>query len=147
MNIKAIIFDWIGTLYGRESGVYSFSERVLKELSEKYQLGLISQARFGVDQRRGEIAKSGLENYFAYIQVTEIKSDETYSEMIKQMQLNANEVAIIDDRVIRGVKIGNQLGCVTYWVEKGEFPHEHPNEETGQPTQRINTVEDLVELL
>lgn len=47
-------------------------------------------------------------------------------------------------RVVRGIKIGNKLGCITCWIQKGKYSHELPNKETGKPTYKINSVEELV---
>jgi len=63
------------------------------------------------------------------------------------MEMTPATTAIVDDRTVRGIQIGNQLGCRTYWIQTGEYAHEMPNEETGEPTARINSIEDLLELL
>ncbi len=144
MAIRAIIFDWIGTLYDRERGAYPFSEEVLINLRDKgYVLGLISQARFGVEKREEEIIVSGLKMYFDQVIATTEKTDRLYLQCIESMGFTPKEVAIVDDRIKRGIAAGNRIGCQTYWIQTGEWSHEKPDNETGEPTRKINSVEDL----
>ncbi len=147
-NIKGIIFDWKGTLaINSNDGLFSYSEEVVEKLSTNYKLSLISIAGFGIDNRRTEIEKSGLTRYFNNIIIDTIKTKEQYLECMEKMRTAPENTLIVDDRAIRGIKIGNQLGCQTYWIKNGKYAHELPNEETGQPTKIINSVEDLLELL
>lgn len=145
--IEGIIFDWIGTLYERNKGPFPFSEKVLRELKKKYKLGLISLAKHDRDNREKEIKDSGLDKYFNFIMIDNTKYPYHYKLCMNQMKTTPENTAIVDDRVIRGIKIGNELGCQTYWIQKGEYEKELPNKETGEPTFRINSVEDLLTLL
>ena len=54
---------------------------------------------------------------------------------------------MVGDRAYREIKFGNKLGCKTYWINKGKWADQLPNEETGQPDYVISSVEDLLELL
>ena len=48
--VKAIIFDWVGTLFERFRTPYSFSEEVLRGLKQRYKLGLVTLAGQGRQQ-------------------------------------------------------------------------------------------------
>ena len=145
--IEGIIFDWIGTLYERNKGPFPFSEKVLRELKKKYKLGLISLAKHDRDKREKEIKDSDLTKYFDFIMIDNTKHSYQYKLCMTQMKTTPENTAIVDDRVIRSIKTGNGLGCQTYWIQKGEYEKELPNKETGEPTFRINSVEDLLTLL
>ena len=148
IKIKGIIFDWIGTLaINSKDGLFHYSEDVIRRLSGKYNLSLISIAGFGVEKRKQEIEESGLTKYFERIIVDTIKTEEQYLECIERMRTTPETTLLVDDRVVRGIAIVNRLGCQTYWIKNGKYSHELPNEETGQPTKIINSVEDLLYLL
>ncbi len=152
--INGIIFDWIGTLYERDKGLFSYSERVLERLREKrenglrkYRFGLISLAKYSIESRLKELNSSGILYYFDSVIVDTTKTSEHYLKCMKEMATIPGTTAIVDDRTIRGIKVGNQLCCTTFWIQRGEHAHEVPNEETGEPTYKINTIEDLLKIL
>lgn len=84
---------------------------------------------------------------FDSVIVDTVKTPEQYLECINDMGTTPNKTAVVDDRTVRGVQIGNKLGCITFWVCAGKYAHEKPNQETGQPTYIITSVEELLELL
>lgn len=144
--IEAIIFDWVGTLYERDKGLFPYSERVLKELKSKYKLALISKAVSNdVETRMKQIDE--IKKYFDAVFVEYDKTPEQFISCIKMLGVKPKNTLVVDDRTVRGIKIGNQLGCITYWIQKGEYAGELPNEETGEPTKRIDSVEDLLKIL
>ena len=144
--IEAIIFDWAGTLYKKNKGLFPYSEKVLRNLSSKYKLAVISKAVFdNVETRLKQINEIG--NYFDVIIADVDKTKEQYVECMKKMNVKPENTLIVDDRTLRGIQIGNKLGCQTYWIQNGEYSHEIPNKETGQPTKIIKSVEDLLKIL
>ena len=145
--VKGIIFDWIGTLAKNREELFPYSKKVVEELSTSYRLSLISIAGKGIDNRRNEIERSGLVRYFDLVIVDLLKTPQQYKECMKAMSTIPNDTVIVDDRMFRGIKIGNILGCQTYWIKNGKYGDELPNKETGQPTKIINSIEDLLEVL
>lgn len=145
--MKGIISDWMGTLYKRNEGLFPFTIPVLKALKPKYKLGLISLGKEGIEQRRAEIEATGIIPYFNHIIIDTTKTREIYLRCMLEMGLVIKDTAIVDDRMLRGIMIGNQLGCETYWIQKGDFAHELPNAETGEPTHKIDSIEDLLRYL
>jgi FMN phosphatase YigB (HAD superfamily) len=147
-EIKGIIFDWVGTLYERGVGLLPYSRKVLKSLKQRdYKLGLVSLAKNGVGNRRRELENSGILPLFDSVIVETIKTKKQYLKCMKEMMISPRTTAIVDDRTVRGIKIGNELGCQTYWVRRGEYANEVPDHETGAPTEIIVSVEDLEVLL
>ncbi len=144
---KLIIFDWIGTLYEKNRGVFPESQRVLEELEKRgYHMGLISLGK-DISSRTNEIFSSGLDQYLNPIIVQKEKTPIMYQECMQKMRALPSTTTIIDDRTLRGIKIGNSLGYNTIWIQKGEFAHEVPNEESGEPTHIVNNLSDVLNYL
>ncbi|MBI2045011.1 HAD hydrolase-like protein [Candidatus Pacearchaeota archaeon] len=146
---KAIIFDWIGVLSaGSKGGVFKDSKEILQRLkSKKYRLGLVSLAGYGNEKRVRDIEDSGLKPYFDSIVVDTTKKIEHYQRCLDELGVNPDEALIVDDRTVRGIKIGNELGCKTCWVMYEKYANETPNKETGEPTYRIKSTRDLLTIL
>ena len=140
---KLVIFDWMGTLYERNKGPFPESRQVLHELGRKgYSLALISLSKDQTGRRR-EIDRSGLANSFDIIIIDKEKTEVQYMGCIKRACSNPAHTVIVDDRTVRGIQIGNKLGCKTYWIQNGEYAHELPNAVTGHPTRTIKSVSEL----
>ncbi len=145
-KIEAIIFDWAGTLYEKNKGLFPYSEKVLKKLKSKYKLAVISKAvSDSIETRLKQINEIG--NYFDIIIADIYKTPKQYLDCMKKLNVNPENTLIVDDRTLRGIKIGNKLGCQTFWIKNGEYSHETPNQETGKPTKTINSVEELLTIL
>ena len=54
-----------------------------------------------------------------------------------RLGLSAPQVAVVDDRVVRGVAWGNRHGAVTAWRRNGPFRAELPDAATGAPPDTI----------
>lgn len=145
--IKGVIFDWIGTLYERDKGLFPDSERVVIELSGRgYKLGLVSLAK-DEEARDREIIASGIHHYFAAVIVSDKKTPAQYMQCMDEMKTAPEDTSIVDDRTRRGIQIGNKLGCRTFWISEGEYAHELPDAETGEPDYRIKSIVELLDYL
>jgi len=140
--ITTIIFDWNGTLYNRTE-IFPFTKEILDYLKPKYKLILISRANPSVEERKKLIDSLGLTSYFDVLIVQSDKNAEDYQKCIEKIGSTPEEVVIVDDRTLVGIKIGNQIGCKTFWINKGKFENELPNEETGEPTYIIESIKEL----
>ena len=141
--VEAIVFDWIGTLYERNRGLFTYSESILKKLKQKYKLGLVTKAGDGIEIRRNEIEASGVLSYFDSVIIDILKTEKQFLECIKEMKTIPKETAIVGDRMSREIKAGNLLGCKTFWIQQGDRSFDKPTEETGQPNYTINSIKDL----
>jgi len=143
---QAIIFDWIGTLVDRDNGPYSWSKEVLDTLLTQYKLGLVSK-RSDPEKGRKELEESGLSEYFNSIVIARQKTIIEFTKCMNQLSVSPAGTHVVGDRTIREIRIGNQIGCTTYWIQRGEHSHELPNRKTGEPNYRINSVKDLLDIL
>jgi len=66
---------------------------------------------------------------------------------MKRLNVRPENTLAVDDRADRGIQIANRLGCLTAWIQQGKYANITPNEETGEPTYRIDSVEDLLTIL
>ena len=121
---------------------------LILELSDKYKLALVSLAKSdSPENREKKIKASGIAEYFKIILVGGDNKDEMYERALKELDMTPDEVAIVDDRMIRGIAWGNRRGCQTIWFKQGKFADELPNEQTGQPTFTVTTVAELKDKL
>ena len=145
--IKAVIFDWMGTLYEKGIGVYNDSRETLEALKDGgIKMSLISLSK-EPNKRKLQIAGSGLETYFDVVVVDEKKSEIQYHACMHLMSSDTRTTLIVDDRTKRGIKIGNSIFCKTAWIQRGEYAHESPDAETGEPTYTIETVSKILPIV
>ena len=147
-KIKAIIFDWVDTLYERDKDLFPFTLNVVKYLSQKYKLGLISLAsEENLKKRKHEIETSPIYSYMDYVIIDQTKTPKQYNDCMKEMGVTPDQTMVVDDRTIRGILVGNKLGCKTCWVTKGKYANQVPDEQTGEPDYRIESIEELLDML
>ena len=142
------MFDWGRTLYDSENQVlFPETEKVLQILSKLYLLVIVSLASDGnIEKRMQVLCACGIEKYFAAVYFAQIDKDSLYAMALSRFALAFREAAVVDDRVIRGIKWGNTCGATTIWLRRGKFMNEEPNEETGPPTYVISNLEEVCSL-
>ena len=144
--MEVIIFDWTGTLYERHRGLFDFTKEILDELKTKYKLGILSKSK-NIEKRKNKIESSEISNYFSLIRVVNKKDEETLKKFMNKMGVKPSQTIIVGDRASRDIGPGNALGCKTIWVQKGDRSYDKPNEETGEPNHRIDSIKELLEIL
>lgn len=150
-NIKAVILDYGRTLHDQERD--EFFEDALETidyLKDKYKLAIVSITwPQTMAKRRHQIADAGLEKFIDPIKLVRdgAEKDAAFKQIIGQWKLKPENIAIVDDRVIRGIKWGNQKGCLTIWLKKGKFADELPDQKTGEPNFIIKELSDLKNIL
>lgn len=147
--MKAVIFDFGRTLYDRGAGrIFPEAFDILEKLSKKYRLAIVSLTTDGDMGNRIDILKENkIDHYFSpAIFVVEDK-DSAYEKALKKMGVVPEDVAIVDDRVVRGIKWGNDMGAMTIWFKNGRFSDELPSKETGEPTHTITSLPELEGIL
>ncbi|MBU0598283.1 HAD hydrolase-like protein, partial [Patescibacteria group bacterium] len=94
----------------------------------------------------------GIFHYFTSVivinkETNQKKNSQTFLTCMEELGSKPDATYIVDDRTVKGIKIGNQIGCRTVRIKNGNFPHELPDEKTGKPTFIINTAEELPKIL
>ncbi|MDP7115495.1 MAG: HAD hydrolase-like protein, partial [Candidatus Woesearchaeota archaeon] len=140
--IKVVIIDWARTLFEAETyALYPEAKDLVQYLSQKYKLALVSLCkREPVPERRALIDSLELTQYFEQILIDPEDKNKLYEQAFEHFKVKPEEIAILDDRTVRGVQWGNKKGCKTIWVKQGKFKDELPNEETGQPNYKIDSL-------
>ncbi len=149
-NIRAIIFDWARTVYAPDAEVeFPEAEEILKYCEGKeYRLAvvsLITHAPLAV--REKELKASPLRQYFEMALATDKDKDELFEQVVEHLGLPREEILIVDDRTVRGIRYGNTHGHPTVWLQKGKYANELPNASTGQPTYTIHQLNELKSIL
>lgn len=117
---------------------------LVKKLSSHYNLVLVSLARSeSPEGRLRKIEKSGIAGYFKLILIGDEDKDELYEKALADLAITPEEVAVVDDQIIRGIAWGNRRDAITVWLRKGKFAHELPTKETGTPTFIINNIMEI----
>lgn len=147
--VKAIVFDWGRTLYDNEQEeLFPEARAVLDALSKKFRLAIVSLATDGDMARRWDVLRrTQIEAHFESILFATGDKDGLYVTTLSRMGLAPEEVAIVDDRVIRGIRWGNQHGATTIWFRRGKFRDELPSSETGAPDLIIGNLTELLQFL
>ncbi|KKU82821.1 MAG: 2-haloalkanoic acid dehalogenase, partial [Parcubacteria group bacterium GW2011_GWA2_47_8] len=94
-----------------------------------------------------KIKASGLERYFSLILVDSDHKDALYDKALKKLKVQASEIVVVDDRVVRGIAWGNRVGATTIWVKRGKFADELPTKATGYPTYTISDIEACAKII
>ncbi len=146
--IRLFVFDYGRTLFDRESNrFFDNTHPVLNKLSTRFKLAIVSYSTPEEVRRRIH----ALRNYGIYDLFDEIifcdtpeGKDNAYQQLLGRFKITANEMAIVDDHVIRGIAWGNKNGSTTYWFKHGKFSNRLPDKDTGIPTY---TITDLTSIL
>lgn len=153
ISIKSIIFDWGRTLFDSDAKKeFSEAEGVLELCAKRgYRLALVSlvniNSNIGLDGRKKQIENSPLRKYFEAVAVTDTDKDKILDETVAKLNLPREEILIVDDRVVRGIKYGNLHGHPTVWLQKGKFADELPTPETKFPTFTIHSLSELTNII
>ena len=151
--IRGVLFDWGRTLYDSDhAALFPEATRVVEELSARYALAIVAlitrgDYAAGIEERRAILRASNLERHFSAMFFAPADKDSLYPLALRRLCLSPEEVAIVDDRAIRGVRWGNRAGATTIWLRRGTFAQEWPDEETGAPTHTIADLGQLLDIL
>lgn len=146
--IQRIAFDYGRTLFDRERNDF-FPEvsAVLKELSKNYSLSIISYSKpDDIDIRISALRKLGVWELFKgvwFVDKPELKHS-ALDEMLMRFHLQPEEVAVVDDYVIRGIAWANERGATSIWFRNGKFSSVEPSVEIGKPNFEISSFGEIL---
>ena len=146
--IQRIAFDYGRTLFNRERNEF-FPEvsAVLTELSKDYSLSIVSYSKpDDVDSRTAALKELGVWELFEgvwFVDRPELKHS-ALDEMLKRFQLQPEEVAVVDDYVIRGIAWANERGATSIWFRNGKFSSLETSDEIGKPSFEISNFGEIL---
>ena len=120
-------------------------------LAATYRLAIVSlvsgdyQTR--VAERYAVLRAQGIERHFAAILFGRANKDRLYHAALVALGLSPTRVAVVDDRVVRGIAWGNRHGAVTIWCRNGTFRDELPDAAMGAPTYTIRSLREVCTVL
>jgi len=146
--LAGLIFDYGRTLYDPATGdVLPDAAPTLAALAAMHRLAIVSLVG-GDDypgRRAARVALLRDRDLARHFAATD--KDGLYRRALADLDLAATRVAIVDDRVCRGIARGNRHGATTIWFRNGRFRDELPDATTGQPTYTITTLAALPAVL
>lgn len=135
---KAIIFDFMRTLYNPEERLLEMNAKAILEYCvKKYDLYLVSYDEGEKDELFIELE---IKKYFKEIKLVERKTKLTFQTILPKKY---EKIFVIGDRIESEIQIGNKLGFETIWYKKGKFSNREPENKTEHPKY---TIENLIEL-
>ncbi len=143
--IKAVIFDYAGTIYNPFTGkLYPQTVNVLEILTKKdIKLALVSRA-FNLEERLEEFKNLNLKKYFQILEAVSVENEKEFTHLLKEVNVQAQECLVVGDRVKSEILEGNKIGCKTVWVLQGEFTDEQPEGDLEKPDYIINSLDELL---
>ncbi len=144
--LAGIIFDYGRTLYDPETGdFFPDVAATLATLAVTYRLAIVSLVSGeGYTARRAArealLRDRDLARHFAAIHFGPTDKDGLYRRALADLDLPATGIAIVDDRVCRGIAWGNRHGATTIWFRNSKFRDEVPDAATGSPTHTITAL-------
>ena len=148
--IEMIVFDYGRTLYDRErDGFFPDMVPVVQALSARYRLSIVSVAPADDEANRlAALKEQGVLQCFEavlFVQSGAAKAAK-FDELLARVGLAANQVAVVDDYVIRGIAWGNRAGATTVWFRNGRFADVLPDEASGKPAHTICRLGELLDI-
>ena len=129
--------------------LYEDAPRVLKALSEKYELGIIANQAEGLKKRLSDL---GILTYFTYIisswDVGIMKPDRKIFEYaLKTAKCPPENAFMIGDRLDNDIAPAKSAGMNTVWIKQGFGRLQTPLSEEDTPDYTVDTLSELLYLL
>ncbi len=133
-----IIFDYNRTLFNPETNsLFPGVFELLEELFEHCELCLVSRDEPGRTDRLEEL---GIKKFFQKIRFVEGKTNKLFADLVGE----SKNVLVVGDRVNEEIRIGNELGLTTIWIQQGMFADECP---VSEPSHTVRNIQELRDLL
>jgi FMN phosphatase YigB (HAD superfamily) len=137
---KAIIFDFMRTLYDPEKGRLFYGvKKILQLLSKSHDLYLISYKEHTREQL---IQSLGIETYFKQIHFVEVKNKRAFIKALHGKKYS--KIWVVGDRIEGEIKIGNSFNHQTIWLKQGKYATREPHRKDEHPKYIIHTIRELI---
>lgn len=129
--------------------LYSEAKSTLKELSQKYKIGIIANQELGCKERLEKFA------ILQYIDLVVSSSEEgvckpdlkIFNLALKRADSKPEKAIMIGDRLDNDIEPANIIGMKTIWVKQGFAKYSTPKKETAVPTYTVDNIEEILKLL
>ena len=123
-NLPLALFDDFKDQYGVTAVAFDGALEVVKELSNSFKLGIVSNGR-----KRGQIAKlesTGLAPFFSAVVVSEAHGvkkphHSIFNACLEKLGVTAQESVFIGDNPDADILPAHQLGMYTVWMRNDHF--------------------------
>jgi FMN phosphatase YigB (HAD superfamily) len=134
-----IIFDYNRTLFNPDTDtLYHGVVPLLVYLSTRCELFLVSRNE---PDRANRLQELGILQYFTRVAFVEDKTLSLFLDLVG----SECKVVVIGDCVFDEIRIGNELGFATVWVQQGRFAEALPTTAIEQPTYTVPSIASLRE--
>lgn len=124
---------------------YPETERVLSELGDRYQLGLVTDGRGG----HAKLKRLDIEEYFDAVMVTPTvdatKGDpQVFETVLSTLSVPADSAVYVGDDPRFDFQVPNDLGMETIRVRRGRFADLEPDDEAQTPDLELDSLDELL---
>ncbi len=128
--------------------LYEEAPAVIKQLSQKYELGIIANQLDGLKER---LKAFDLLQYFNYIisswDVQVMKPDiRIFEYALDKANCSPQDACIIGDRLDNDILPAKSLGMKTVWIKQGFGALQKPLSKSEEPDHTINNLAELLKI-
>lgn len=124
--------------------VYPEAEECLRNLSEKYKIGIIANQIFGSEER---LEKIGLLKYINLVVASAEEGVAKPDLRIFEIALSkAEESVMVGDRLDNDIVPANKIGMKTVWIKQGLGGLSTPMTQEEQPNYTVSNLNELCAL-
>lgn len=134
--------------FGELERLYPDVEEILKNLSQKFKLGIIANQVAGTQKR---IYNWGIGKYFDVVVASaeagcEKPDLKIFNMALKQAKCSPREAVMIGDRLDNDIIPAKKLGMNTVWVRQGFAKFQSVKNELERPDYIVESIVDVVDL-
>ena len=134
--------------FGELERLYPDVEEILKNLSQKFKLGIIANQVVGTQKR---IDNWGIGKYFDVVVASaeagcEKPDLKIFNMALKQAKCSPREAVMIGDRLDNDIIPAKKLGMNTVWVRQGFAKFQSVKNELERPDYIVESIVDVVDL-
>lgn len=134
--------------FGELERLYPDVEEILKNLSQKFKLGIIANQVAGTQKR---IDNWCIGKYFDVVVASaeagcEKPDSKIFNMALKQAKCNPSEAVMIGDRLDNDIIPAKKLGMKTVWVRQGFAKFQSVKNELERPDYIVESIVDVVDL-
>lgn len=129
--------------------LYPNTRKILEQLSQKYNLGIIANQVSGAESR---LDNWGIGKCFDVVVASSEEGCEKpdariFLKALERAGCKPNEAVMVGDRLDNDIVPAKNLGMKTVWVRQGFAKYRNITDENEQPDFIIESIDDLLEIL